>query len=143
MRKLTTLFFFLLLSAGASSALPAQEITGTWWTEAKDTLIQISADANGQLAGKIVSGPKPDEMDVHNPVANLRHRPLLGLVILHGFVKEAPLSWKDGQIYDPESGKTYKAIIWLKKNDIDHLSLKGYVGIPLFGRTSQWTRASQ
>ncbi|MDR3673659.1 MAG: DUF2147 domain-containing protein [Holophaga sp.] len=143
MRKPTTLFFFLLLLAGASSALPAQEVTGNWWTEAKDTLIQISTDANGQLDGKIISGPKPDELDVHNPVASLRRRPLLGLVILHGFVKEAPLSWKDGQIYDPESGKTYKAIIRMKKNDLNHLSLKGYVGIPLFGRASEWTRASQ
>jgi len=66
-----------------------------------------------------------------------------GLVILHGFVQESPLSWKDGQIYDPDSGKTYKAIIRLKENDLNHLSLKGYVGIPLFGRASEWTRASQ
>ncbi len=143
MRKTTTLFFFLLLLGGAGNALRAQEITGNWWTEAKDTLIQISADSTGQLVGKIISGPKPEEVDVHNPAVNLRQRPLLGLVILQGFVKDSPLNWKGGQIYDPDSGKTYKAIIWLKKNDFNHLSLKGYVGIPLFGRTSEWTRASR
>jgi uncharacterized protein (DUF2147 family) len=142
MRK-TALFFFLLLLAGAASALRAQDITGTWWTEAKDTLIQISADPAGQFSGKIISGPKPDELDAHNPVAKLRQRPLLGLVILQGFVKDAPLNWKGGQVYDPESGKTYKAIIWLDKNDANRLNLKGYVGIPLFGRTSEWTRAAK
>jgi uncharacterized protein (DUF2147 family) len=143
MRKLTTLFCFLLLLAGGARAVSAQDLTGNWWTEAKDTLIQLSTDSTGQLVGKILAGPKPDEVDVHNPVANLRQRPLLGLVILHGFVQESPLSWKDGQIYDPDSGKTYKAIIRLKENDLNHLSLKGYVGIPLFGRASEWTRASQ
>lgn len=143
MRKPTHLFFVLLLFGGIASSLPAQEITGNWWTEAKDSVIQISTDSTGQLVGKIISGPKPGEVDVHNPDANLRKRPLMGLVILQGFVKDSPLNWKGGQIYDPDSGKTYKAIIWLKKNDFNRLSLKGYVGIPLFGRTSEWTRASQ
>ena len=140
MRKSTTLLLFLLLLGSASKALLAEDITGRWWTEEKDTLIQISADASGTWAGKIILGPKPDERDVHNPKPELRQRPLMGLVILQGFVRDSPLKWKGGTIYDPESGNVYKAIIWLEKGDDAHLKLKGYVGIPLFGRTSQWTK---
>ena len=43
-----------------------------------------------------------------------------------------------GEIYDPESGKTYSAKMSLESPDT--LSLRGYVGIPLFGRPSTWSR---
>jgi len=143
MRPSTLLLGLLLLLGGAAHPLVAQDFTGNWLTEAKDSVIQISIDSNGQLQGKILSGPRPEETDIHNPAPSLRQRPLLGLVILHGFTRESALNWKGGQVYDPESGNTYKAILWMKKNDVTHLSLKGYVGIPLLGRTSEWTRAAQ
>jgi uncharacterized protein (DUF2147 family) len=43
-----------------------------------------------------------------------------------------------GRVYDPESGKDYKGKLHLV--DEKTLDLRGYVLIPLFGRTETWTR---
>lgn len=128
---------FLICSAGV---LSAEDATGRWWTQGRDSLVLISTDSSGRLIGKIVQGPKPEELDARNPDPALRRRPLLGLAILEGFVRESPTRWTSGQIYDPDNGKTYKAILWLDPRDPGHLNLKGYVGITLFGRTTVWTR---
>ena len=48
--------------------------------------------------------------------------------------------WRGGRIYDPESGKTYKAIIRL--GDDGRLKLRGYIGISLIGRNTVWVPAS-
>ncbi len=42
-----------------------------------------------------------------------------------------------GTIYDPGSGTTYWCRLTL---DGDRLLLRGYVGVPLFGRTTAWIR---
>ena len=41
-----------------------------------------------------------------------------------------------GQLYDPESGKTYKSQITLRSDG--KLQMRGYVGAPMFGRTAVW-----
>jgi uncharacterized protein (DUF2147 family) len=48
--------------------------------------------------------------------------------------------WKGGDIYDPESGKTYRSYMYLK--DSNTLKVRGYVGISLLGRTETWTRTN-
>jgi uncharacterized protein (DUF2147 family) len=47
--------------------------------------------------------------------------------------------WSGGEILDPESGKTYRARMKL----IDggrRLVIRGYIGLPLFGRSQTWVR---
>ena len=61
----------------------------------------------------------------------------MGLKMLHGFSFKTD-EWTDGKIYDPESGKTYSA--YMKLENKDKINLRGYIGISLFGRTSEWTR---
>ena len=46
--------------------------------------------------------------------------------------------WKKGTIYDPDNGKTYKCKLRLVSDDV--LNVRGYIGVSLIGRTSQWTR---
>ena len=70
----------------------------------------------------------------------LRDRPVLGLEILWGFRYAGKGEWKKGRLYDPERGKSYKGI--LKLGDDGHLKLRGYVGIPAIGKSSEWTRVS-
>ena len=55
-------------------------------------------------------------------------------------IYDGPGEWKGGDIYDPESGKTYSSYMFLK--DKNTLKVRGYVGISLFGRTEVWTRAN-
>jgi len=140
MRTISTLILLPLLWGHTAMTLRAEALNGRWWTQGREWQVQIYTDPEGHFAGKVVAGPRPDEKDVHNPDPRLRQRPLLGLVILQGFVQDTPLDWKNGQIYDPESGNYYKAKIWLSPNDPNHLKLKGYIGFSLFGRTSEWTR---
>jgi uncharacterized protein (DUF2147 family) len=52
-----------------------------------------------------------------------------------------PDTWRDGSLYDPESGNTYSGKLSL--NPDGTLSLRGYLGISLLGRTEHWTRFTQ
>ena len=43
-----------------------------------------------------------------------------------------------GEVTDPRDGRTYQAEIWV--DDEGQLNLRGFIGIPLFGRTEIWHR---
>ena len=46
--------------------------------------------------------------------------------------------WRGGTIYDPTSGRTYRGTVQL---DGEHrLHIRGYIGVPLLGRTTTWIR---
>ena len=64
----------------------------------------------------------------------------MGLNILTDFVFDDD-EYKNGKVYDPKSGNTYKA--YLKLVEPKKLKLRGYVGISLFGRTSYWFKQNQ
>ncbi len=81
------------------------------------------------------------KMDRENPDPALRSRPVLGMVILKNFEYRGVWKWKGGTIYDPENGKTYRGSIRLTSGGT--LKMRGYVGIPLFGRTTRWTRVGE
>ena len=46
--------------------------------------------------------------------------------------------WSDGRIYNPSDGKEYKA--YMKLKDKNTLSVRGYIGISLLGKTDTWIR---
>ena len=131
------------LTAGAALAEPV----GLWNTEENKGQVQISQCAD-KLCGDLVwleqaldEQGKPT-LDVHNPDESLRNRPLEGLRILWDMQPGGDgKTWKDGRVYDPESGKTYQGRMTLDEPDV--LKLRGFVGAPMFGRTSTWTRAEQ
>ena len=85
-----------------------------------------------EMAGKT----KVDRM---NPDPALRQQPIIGLAIVHGLRYAVDGSWEGGTIYDPETGKTYRSKASIA-NGGETLNLRGYIGISLFGRTSQWKR---
>lgn len=136
---------FFTLALPAASLAQADAALGVWLNEEKDAKIQIYKNG-AQYFGKLVWMARPMEddgktprRDVKNTNAALRNRPLQGLVILTGFVYDADdKEWEDGKIYDPKSGKTYSSKMKLKGNTLD---IRGYVGAPMFGRTTSWTRA--
>jgi uncharacterized protein (DUF2147 family) len=57
---------------------------------------------------------------------------------LDGFDYAGEGKWKNGRVYDPNSGKTYKCKLTLV--DENTLELRGYIGISLLGRTETWSR---
>lgn len=134
-----------LISFIAHSQNKADDITGIWLTGGKEPAkIQIYK-AGEKYFGKIIWLQNPTEngkpkVDINNPDKAKRSNPVIGLVILSGFKFDGDEEWKGGDIYDPESGKTYSSYMYLK--DKTTLKVRGYAGISLFGRTETWTRTN-
>lgn len=127
-------------------------ILGLWKTEPDAhgfSYVEIVRNGD-RYDGRIVylSKPRygPDEerpgqirVDLNNPDPGLRERRVLGLEILKGFVYKGGGKWKNGTIYDPTNGKTYKCKMWLEGGDT--LKVRGFIGFSLLGRSTTWTRA--
>lgn len=119
------------------------QIEGKWLNEDKDAKIEIYLTKSGTYAGRIAWLKEPNrngkpKMDENNQKESLRKQPILGLVLLKGFKKEGN-TYDDGTIYDPKNGKTYDCTITYK--NANTLSIRGYIGISMLGRTTTWTRS--
>jgi glucan biosynthesis protein C len=129
------------LSPGRSDA--AASPLGTWLAEGGAATVEISPCGNA-LCGRVVWLRSPLDgngcglRDEQNPDPALRDRPVVGLEVLRGLVEEDAGRWAGGTIYDPGSGSTYRCEASLE--DPDRLELRGYIGIPLIGRTTTWIR---
>ena len=62
----------------------------------------------------------------------------MGLPLIEAFAADGENRWSDGRIYNPEDGETYQATMRL--TDANTLEVRGYVLLPLFGKTRTWTR---
>ncbi len=129
--------------AAAQSAGKADAILGTWFNEEKDAKIEVYKQ-NGKYFGKVIWLKNPldaagnPKTDVENPDPELRKRPRLGLNVLTNLAFKKGVKYEKGKIYDPKSGKTYSCQAELAGNN--KLKLRGYIGVSLVGRTSEWTR---
>ncbi len=116
---------------------------GVWYAEGGAAKVGIEY-CGEELCGRVLWLRSP--LDEHgcplrdrlNPDPALQTRMVEGLVILHGLAPRLDGTWVDGSIYDPASGNTYRC--QLAPDGDDRLLLRGYVGIPLLGRTTTWTR---
>ncbi len=143
LNRITMLILILLKSFTVFGQVNTNDILGKWLTEKNEAIVQIFKTNDGKYAGKIIwlkealdenGSPKTDKK---NPKHELRSRPILNLVFLGGFEFKNN-EWINGIIYDAESGNTYKAKISMP--DKNTLHLRGYIGSPVFGRTTKWTR---
>ena len=142
----TSIFAFVtMLVLPAFSQNKADDIIGVWLTGGKEPA-KIQVYKSGEkFYGKIIWLKNPSEngkqrVDANNPDETKRKNPIIGLIMLTGFKFDGDEEWKGGDIYDPESGKTYSSYMYL--NDKNTLKVRGYVGISLFGRTETWTRTN-
>lgn len=67
-----------------------------------------------------------------------QNQPILGLVFIEG-MKQSGLDYEGGTILDPETGKIYNASMSLDPSGTA-LTVRGYIGLPIFGRSQTWTR---
>jgi len=135
-----------LFSVAALAAVAAEtpSAAGFWVTADREGVVEIMPCDSG-LCGRLVGlrhNHPPGEVprDIHNSDASKRTDPLCGLMMMGSFKPVAgnPSKWEDGWAYDPDSGKTYSGQFELA--GADTLKLRGYIGIPLLGRTETWTR---
>jgi uncharacterized protein (DUF2147 family) len=104
-------------------------------------LVRIT-ETQGTLQGRIervfpAPGESPDPKCVKCEGAN-RNAPVVGLVIMSG-LRKSDDEYVDGQILDPDNGSTYRSKVKLLDNG-QKLSVRGYIGIPVLGRTQVWLR---
>jgi len=129
-------------SSGASH-LPAASPLGRWYAEGGAAQVDVR-DCGGELCGRVTWLRSPfdedgcDLRDRYNPNPALRERPVIGVEILSGLAPAADHVWTGGEIYDPSSGNTYHCTLSLEGEN--RLRLRGYIGVPLFGRTTTWIR---
>lgn len=133
----------------ASPAVDAETLVvtpaGRWYVEGGAAQVEIDV-CDGALCGSVRWLRSPfDEngcrlRDRYNPDPALRERDVVGIEILRDLRRSTsdPGVWDGGTIYDPSSGRTYRAT--LRVADANRLDLRGYVGIPLLGRTASWWR---
>ena len=60
------------------------------------------------------------------------------MTILWGLTKQGD-EYQAGQILDPESGEVYRARMKLQ-DEGEKLSVRGFIGFALLGRTQTWVR---
>ena len=148
-KSMVILWLCILSAATAVSAAQGDDILGVWNNAEKDGKIEIFK-CSGKYCGKIVFAKEPNypvgskegkpgtpRLDNNNPNMAKKSKPIIGLQIVNNFVFGDNV-WKDGTVYDPKNGKTYRGKISLASPN--KLNLRGFVGIPLFGRTTTWTR---
>lgn len=66
-----------------------------------------------------------------------KNKPYLGLIIIKGMKKCGDV-YEGGKILDPKIGKLYRCKITLEGKE--KLIVRGYIGIPIFGRSQTWIR---
>lgn len=142
MLRKTSLLIVLFVLSVQVFAQKKDDILGKWVNPSGEGQIEIYKRGD-KYFGKLAWMKAPNDekgkprTDEKNPNQELQNKPLLGLEILKNFVFEDG-KWQDGTIYDPKSGKTYSCKLTLK--DANQLSIRGYIGVSLIGRTEVWKR---
>ncbi len=139
----------VLLASMALTAANVQardHVFGLWVQP--DSLLEVRPVDNDSLEMRIVAMVEPNynddeaefgqpgtpRVDHNNPNAELRQRPLMNMNLVSEYRWDGN-KWR-GNIYDPESGKTYKSIMTVDKKG--RLSMRGYIGVPMMGRTAKF-----
>lgn len=150
--SLSKIAFFIFLSTTASWAAINNPVEGLWKTQDGRAKVDIKPCKAGSstLCGKIIELREPldpktgrEKTDSFNPEDNLKGRKLMGMITLWNFkpVSDAPNHWSDGKIYSPREGKTYSSEMEISE-DGKTLTVRGYVGLPIFGQSQVWTRTT-
>ena len=144
MKQLIAVAAFLLTSFTTTFAQQADVVKGVWLNHDKDAQVEIYKSGD-KYFGKITwvkemyeADGKTPKTDKKNSNENLRSRTILNMDILSGFTYDDG-EWTGGELYDPKSGKTYKSKMKIKGGNLE---IRGYLGSPMFGKTTVWTKVS-
>jgi uncharacterized protein (DUF2147 family) len=140
----------LALAFAATAALAqAASPVGLWKTiddnTKKDKSLVRIVEANGVVTGKvekIIDPDAPKDAVCKDCSDERKDKPVLGMTIIRDMKPSADdkAVWEGGDILDPNNGKVYKAKLKLIDNGTK-LDVRGYIGVPMLGRTQTWIRA--
>lgn len=142
-----TLAAFALTAVFSGAAFAQTTPVGVWKsiddkTKTERAQIRITEN-NGVLVGKIekllAADAKPDAV-CDKCSDDRKDKPIVGMEIIRGVKKDGDEAvWAGGTILDAAEGKVYK----VKLTPADggkKLDVRGYVGMPMLGRTQTWIR---
>ena len=137
--KITTIFILLI-----TVFMNAQTVVGKWNSRDEktgeiDSVVEVY-EKNGKVFAKII--------DITDPVKKValctlctgskKDKPALGMHILYKLEQKSNNKWSGGYGLDPRKGNYFNVYIKLVKPN--KLKVRGYAGIPLFGKTIYWER---
>jgi uncharacterized protein (DUF2147 family) len=142
--KKTAIGLLLASVAGVALAQAASPV-GLWKTIDDETGKEKSyvriTEANGVVSGKIEKLLDPGKADAkcEKCTDERKDQPVAGMTIIRNVKKDGEDLWEGGDILDPNNGKVYK--VRLKPEDGGKkLSVRGYIGVPMLGRSQTWIR---
>jgi len=144
-----SIFAFAILLAASTAAVRAQQMTpklrnaiGLWQVIGSDGKPGGQVDTylvDGKLFGRVTQlrpGRSPHDLCDKCSGGN-KNQLILSMVIMRDFHPDGD-DWVGGTVLDPENGKVYQGKIWAEGTG--KLNMRGFIGIPLLGRTATWVR---
>jgi uncharacterized protein (DUF2147 family) len=110
-------------------------------TDGKPTAVVEIREINNELSGvvrELLVPADPQDSICGKCSGERKGQPIVGMEILRHMRRDGN-QWSGGEILDPENGETYRATMKLTDGG-QKLVLRGYVGLPLFGRSQTWVR---
>lgn len=121
---------------------------GTWWSSEdggkRHKAEIVITERDGVLTGRLMrllDGRSAQDVRCDLCEDARKGAPLAGLEILSNIKADPNESgkWSGGEVLDPGSGKVYKVEMTVGEQG-QQLKVRGYRGVPAFGRTQVWTR---
>ncbi|MCF0205920.1 MAG: DUF2147 domain-containing protein [Bacteroidales bacterium] len=146
MKKLVFIISLMMSFSVSNAQNKAEKICGVYLVVEQNEVskVKISRKSDGTFSGQVIWAKNPNfedgtpKTDINNPDPSKRNTPTSKIVLLYDFkYDEGDDEWS-GDIYNPVDGKTYKA--YAKFESEKNLKLRGYVGLPIFGRTVYWQK---
>lgn len=136
-----TLFLSAIQDANAQASA---DISGRWATQGFGSIVEFRpcTGAEATMCGRILwlweandTSGRP-RRDTHNPDRSLRTRSLIGIELVRGLRQTAQGVWSDGELYNPDDGRTYTGAIRVRHGALE---LRG-CALGVFCQTQTWRR---
>jgi uncharacterized protein (DUF2147 family) len=147
MTTLFRTFFAATLLAAAGTVFAQATPVGVWKTiddktgteRAQIRITETGGELRGSIEKLLAADAKPDSV-CDKCEDDRKDKPVVGLEIIRGVKKASDDNlWDSGTILDAAEGKVYK----VRMTPIEggrKMEVRGYIGMPLLGRTQTWTR---
>ncbi|GAB2798051.1 hypothetical protein GCM10027275_49460 [Rhabdobacter roseus] len=143
------LILSILFFVNPQSKVNSDQVLGRWMSEGKDLEVEVFK-VDDRYAARIVwfecNEATPRKLAAHrdteNPNPKLRGRSWLGRVVVDDLqFDKADNEWSGGNIYDPNSGHTFKSVARLSSPH--EMVVRGYWGFEVFGKSVHFSRVEK